>query len=50
MYPRNFLCEEAKMKHRTSSKKQLYEFDEEALWKSRLTSFFNVFSILNRVV
>ena len=39
MYPRNFLCEEAKIKQLTSSKKQLCEIGEEAIWESRFTSF-----------
>ena len=40
MYPRSFLCEEAKIKQRTSSKKELCEIGEEAIWESRFTSFF----------
>ena len=40
MYPRSFLCEEAKIKQRTSSKKELHEIDKEAIWESRFTSFF----------
>ena len=39
MYPRNFLCEEAKIKQRTSPKKELCESSEEAIWKSRFTFF-----------
>ena len=42
MYPRSFPSEEAKIKQRTSSKKQLCETGEEAIWKSRLTSFCNL--------
>ena len=30
MYPQSFLCEEAKIKQRTSLKKELYEISEEA--------------------
>ena len=41
MYLRSFLCEEAKIKQRTSLKKELFEVGEEAIWESRLTSFFN---------
>ena len=40
MYPRSFLCEEAKIKQRTSLKKELCEIGEEAIWESRFTSFF----------
>ena len=40
MYPRSFLCEEAKIKHRTPLKKELCEIGAEAIWESRFTSFF----------
>ena len=40
MYPRSFLCEEAKIKQRTSWQKRLCEISEEAIWESRSTSFF----------
>ena len=40
MYPRSFLCEEAKIKQRTPLKKKLCEIGEEAIWESRFTSFF----------
>ena len=40
MYPRNFFCEEAKIKQRTSSKKELCAIGEEAIWESRFASFF----------
>ena len=40
MYPRSFLCEEAKCKQRTPLKKELCEIGEEAIWESRFTSFF----------
>ena len=40
MYPRSFLCEEAKIKQRTPSKKELCKIDKEAIWESRFTSFF----------
>ena len=40
MYPRNFLCEEAKIEQPTPLKKELYEIGEEAIWESRFTSFF----------
>ena len=43
MYPRSFLCEEAKIKQRSSSKKELCEIGEEAIWESRFTSFFIYF-------
>ena len=39
MYPRSFLCEEAKIKHRTPLKEELCEIAEEAMWESRFTSF-----------
>ena len=42
MYPQSFLREEAKIKQRTSSKKQLCEIGE-AIWDSRFTSFYFVF-------
>ena len=45
MYPRNFLCEEAKIKQRTLLKKELREIGEEAIWESRFTSFFIYFLI-----
>ena len=40
MYPRSFLCDEAKIKQRTPLKKELCEIGEEAIWESRFTSFF----------
>ena len=40
MYSRSFLCEEAKIKQRTSLKKELCEIGEEPIWESRFTSFF----------
>ena len=40
MYPRSFLCEEAKIKQRTPLKKELCEIGEEAIWESRFTYFF----------
>ena len=45
MYPRSFLSEEAKIKYRTSSKKELCEIGEEAIWESRFTLFFTLLSI-----
>ena len=39
MYPRSFLCEEAKIKQRTSLKEELCEIGEEAIWESRFTFF-----------
>ena len=42
MYPRSFLCEEAKIKQRTPLKKELCEIGEEVIWESRFTSFFKV--------
>ena len=47
MYPRSFLCEEAKIKQRTSLKKELGEIGEEAIWESRFTSFFIIYIIYN---
>ena len=41
--PLSFLCKEAKIKHRTSSKKELCEIGKEAIWKSRFTCFFTYF-------
>ena len=40
MYPRSFLCEEAKIKQCTPSKKELCGIREEAIWESRCTYFF----------
>ena len=40
MYPRSFLCEEAKIKQRTPLKKELREIGDEAIWESQFTSFF----------
>ena len=40
MYPRSFLCEEAKIKQRTPLKKELFEIGKEAIWESRFISFF----------
>ena len=45
MYPQSFLYEEAKIEQHTSSKKQLCEIGEEALWESRFTYLFYFFSI-----
>ena len=42
MYPRSFLCEEAKIKQRTPLKKELCEIGEKAIWESRFTSFFTI--------
>ena len=39
MYPRSFLCEEAKIEQRTFLKKHLREIGEEAIWESRFTPF-----------
>ena len=39
MYPRSFLCGEAKIKQHTSSKKELYGIGEEPIWESRFTRF-----------
>ena len=39
MYPQSFLCEEAKIKQRTSSKKEFCEIGEQAMWESRFTCF-----------
>ena len=40
MYPRSFLCEEAKIKQRTTLMKELCKIGEEAIWEFRFTSFF----------
>ena len=42
MYPWSFLCEEAKTKQHTSSKKELCEIGEEAIWESRFTCFLMI--------
>ena len=44
MYQRSFLCEEAKIKQRTPLKKELCEIGEEAIWESRFTSCFLLFT------
>ena len=43
MYPRSFLCEEAKIKQRTPLKKELCEIGKEAIWESRFTSFLMLY-------
>ena len=43
MYPRRFLCEETKIKHDTSSKKEHCETDDEAVWESGFTCFLYLF-------
>ena len=40
MYPRSYLCEEAKIKQHTSLKEELCEIGEEETWESRFTCFF----------
>ena len=40
IYSRSFLCEEAKIKQRTSSMKKICGIGEEAIWESRFTPFF----------
>ena len=47
MYPRSFLCDEAKIKQRTPLKKQLCEIGEEAIWESRFTFFLFVQDLQN---
>ena len=47
MYPRSFLCEEAKIKQRTPLKKELCEIGEEPIWESRFTFFFSSLSFFN---
>ena len=42
MYPRSFICEEAKIKQHTPFKKELREIGDEAIWESRFTSFFTL--------
>ena len=49
MYPRNFLCEEAKIKQHTPLKKKLCEMGEEAIWESRFTSFFSAICTENLI-
>ena len=39
MYPRSFLCEEAKIEQHISLKKELWEIDEEATWEYRFRCF-----------
>ena len=41
MYPRSFLCKEAKIKPITSSKNERYEIGRKAIWESWLTCFLN---------
>ena len=48
MYPRSFLCEEGKIKQRTSLKKELCEIGDKAKWESPFTSFFFTFISLYR--
>ena len=43
MYLQSFLCEEAKIKQRTFSKKELCEIGKEAIWEFRFTSFLNYY-------
>ena len=45
MYPRSFLCQEAKIKQRTPLKKELYEIGEEAIWESQFTSFLKMLNV-----
>ena len=47
MYPRSFLCEEAKIKQRTPLKKELREIGEEAIWESRFTSVFYYSTVIH---
>ena len=44
MYPRSFLCEEAKIKKRTTLKKKLREIGKETIWESRFTSFLYIYT------
>ena len=39
MCPQSFLCEEAKVKQRSSSKNELCKIGEETIWESRFTCF-----------
>ena len=39
MNPRSFLCDEAKIKQRSSSKKELCKIGKEAIWESQFTCF-----------
>ena len=50
MYPRSFLCEEAKIKQRTPLKEEFCEIGEEAIWESRLTSFSFIYQFSCSVV
>ena len=43
MYPRSFLCKEAKIKQRTFLKKELCEIREEAIWESFFYGNFTSF-------
>ena len=47
IYSRSFLCEEAKIKQHTSSKKKLCEVDEKAIWESGFKFFFFYIKIHN---
>ena len=49
MYPRSFLCEEAKIKQRTSLEKDFCEIGKEGIWESRCTSFFIFVSFKERI-
>ena len=42
MYPQSCLCEEAKIKQYTSSKKELCKIGKEAVWESQFTCFFRL--------
>ena len=44
MCPRSFFCEKAEIKQRTSLKKELCKIGGEAIWESRFTSFFFLFT------
>ena len=48
MYPRSFICEEARIKQYTFSswKKELREIGEDAIWESRFTWFFILLRVL----
>ena len=40
MYPRSFLCEEAKIKQHTSSRNELCTISQEEIWEYQFTFFF----------
>ena len=49
MYPRSFLCEEAKIKQRTSLKKELCEIVRKQYGNPDSHPFFNVFLLFSKI-